>query len=158
MHSAPSVAYPVGRCALWRSLLLGQVFGSAAILLAWACLQPLGAMWCLGAGLMALALGAHVQVMRQGPEVLHWDGRDWHRRPGIETALAGMAVANDCVGDVKVVLDMQDALLLRWRTAYESDIFQPLVPSAWLWLGRERCPAHWLDVRRAVYGPHGSEG
>jgi hypothetical protein len=53
----------------------------------------------------------------------------------------------DALGEVRVALDVQKALVLRWQPASDTLNAKQL----WLWLGAEGASHHWQDLRRAVY-------
>jgi hypothetical protein len=140
MHNAPSVAYPVGRCAFERQLYAFFACVASAVWLAWALLQsPTVALW-LGACCLVTASVAGWPALRSMDATLVWDGQGWclHSTPHQET---------DQLGKVHVCWDVQKALLLKWQPS--SDTLG--ASTRWLWLGQERSPAHWQDVRRAVY-------
>lgn len=139
MHNAPSVSYPVGRCAFQRGFYAFLVVLTSAVLLAWALNQGLTLVW--GAAASAALLGAYqgLQALRQ-TGTLTWDGQVWclhDHSLGYEDAL----------GDTHVALDVQKALLLRWQPTSDTLHTKPL----WLWLGSQGSDKHWQDLRRAVY-------
>jgi len=139
MHNAPSVSYPVGRCAFQRWLFAGFALLTLAVLLAWALNQGLTATWyvAVAAAGLGVLLGGRA-LGRAG--TLTWDGQVWclhDQGLGFEDAL----------GDVHVTLDVQKALLLHWQPA--SDKLH--AKSQWLWLGWQNSDSRWQDVRRAVY-------
>ena len=134
MHGAPSVQVPVGRSSFCARLLLALWGGGAAACLAWWLqagpdpVRPaLGTLAWLAAG----AWAAH-WWWRTPQSGLAWDGTAWFLADGAEAR----------AGTVEVALDLQSALLLRWRG-----------PDAqrWLWLDRHGLSARWADLRRAVY-------
>ena len=139
MHNAPSVSYPVGRCAFQRQLYACCTVLSSAVLLAWALNQNVS--WAWSVAVVATMLGACLgwRVLHQ-VATLTWDGQVWclhDQSPASEDAL----------GRVQVALDLQHALLLRWQPASDTLHAKPV----WLWLGAEASSARWLDLRRAVY-------
>jgi hypothetical protein len=139
MHNAPSVSYPVGRCAFQRWLFVGFAVLTSAVLLAWALNQGLTATWCAAAAAAALGLLLGWRALDQAG-TLTWDGQVWclhDQGLGLEDAL----------GDVHVALDVQKALLLRWQPT--SDTLKP--KPQWLWLGSQASDNRWQDLRRAVY-------
>ena len=139
MHHAPSVSYPVGRCVWGRLLWLGP---GAVGAIAWAAWGWVGAPWAvwsfMGVGLWLAHLAAW-RALRQQRGTLHWN------------ALGGCWSHEDAVkadeGQVKAVLDLQNALLLRWQPL----TYAGLPASRWLWLARESQPSQWLALRRAVF-------
>jgi hypothetical protein len=140
MYNAPSVAYPVGRCAFQRWLLLGFSMFTSALLFTWVWHQGLTLAWYVA--LSSALIGGYqgFQALRQSA-MLTWDGQFWClHNPGL--------AVEDALGDVEVVLDVQKALLLRWLPT--SDTLQ--AQSNWLWLGTLKADNPvWLDIRRAVY-------
>jgi len=144
MHNAPSVSYPVGRCTLSRQLWAAQSVISALLLTAWAWQQPISLVW--GVALVGM-IGASLSVWQEwhgASGELCWDGHRWRWQ-----SAASVVNVRECIGEVKIVLDAQKALLLKWQPA--SDTLPSKV--SWLWLAKETCPARWQDVRRAVYSP-----
>nr|WP_315260381.1 hypothetical protein [uncultured Limnohabitans sp.] len=138
MHNAPSVSYPVGRCAFQRWLYAFFMVLTSAVLLAWAFNQGLTATWYLAVAAAALGLLLGSRVLGQAG-TLTWDGQVWclhDQGLGLEDAL----------GDVHVALDVQKALLLRWLPASDTLHAKP----QWLWLGGQGGDNRWQDLRRAV--------
>ena len=139
MQNAPSVSYPVGRCAFQRWLFAGFAVLASAVLLAWALSQGVTAAWCVAASATSLGLYQGVQALRQ-TGTLTWDGQVWclhDHSLGVEDAL----------GDVHVALDVQKALLLRWLPTSDTLQAKPQL----LWLGSQTSDSRWQDLRRAVY-------
>lgn len=139
MHSAPSVSYPVGRCAFQCGLYAFFIVLTSAVLWAWAFYQGLTAAWCLA--VTATTLGAFLGWRALGHlGMLTWDGQVWclHDQP------AGF---EDTLGEVQVTLDVQKALLLRWKPTSDTLHAKP----QWLWLGSQASDHRWQDLRRAVY-------
>ena len=139
MHNAPSVSYPVGRCAFQRQIYVGLTLVTSAVLLAWTLNQGFTSM--SGMAWVCAAFGAWGgwRSLRQ-VGMLTWDGQVWclHGHGGTE---------EDALGEVCVILDVQKALLLRWQPA--SDTLH--AKSFWLWLGDQASDSDWQDLRRAVY-------
>ena len=128
MHNAPSVSYPVGRCAFARYLWAGGL--------------------CYG---LSVELGRRQLARQRG--ALRWQQGlcHWHAEP--EPVIANESVrALPGIGQVNPVLDLQNILLLRWQPL--SYVGQPDV--RWFWLDRRSCPDDWLAVRRALLTQHGS--
>ncbi len=139
MHNAPSVSYPVGRCAFQRWLYFGFMWFTSAVLLAWALNQGLSTAWI--AALIAAVLGAWLGWKALGHVgTLTWDGQVWC----LHDQNSGVG---DALGEVEVTLVMQKALLLRWMPT--SDTLP--VKLQWLWLGSQTLSERWQDLRRAVY-------
>ena len=133
MHGAPSVSYPVGRSPLAGLLLLaGWALGAAACA-AWAWQGAAG--WRLAVAAAACpAAGAWAAWawLRQPAGSLAWDGSSWAWSAGGQGAEGG---------GVRVALDLQVALLLRWRAGRRS---------GWFWVERASLPGRWDALRRAV--------
>lgn len=139
MHNAPSVSYPVGRCAFQRWLFAGFTALTFAMLLAWALNQGLTVPWYVAVA--AALLGAFLGWRALGQAgTLTWDGQVWCLHD------QGLGHA-DALGEVRVVLDVQKALLLRWQPASDTMNAKPL----WLWVGWQSSDNRWQDLRRAVY-------
>ena len=147
MHNAPSVSYPVGRCAFQRKLLLMQTVLSLLLMLGWALTQPLAWVW-IGVSVV-VAMAALVQwrvAVRSQSKTLLWSDGVWLIQP--TSMPLSTTAARHCVGAVKPVFDGQSTLLLRWQSTSDR------LGSArrWLWLDQSSSPSQWLDLRRAVYG------
>jgi len=139
MHSAPSVSYPVGRCAFQRSCWLGLSLCAVAVLGIWLHQQSLNAAMALS-GLCTVAASVLGWKSLQHIGTLSWNGQVWCLHSRGDTW-------EDELGALQVVLDVQQALLLRWQPASDTLHAKPI----WLWLGAEQLPACWQDLRRAVY-------
>ena len=144
MHHAPSVSYPVGRCAFQRWLWWGHSLLSLTLWLTWGWSQPRGLLWACAGGVMAALACVGWRALQPDIRTVQWDGAHW-RLEG-----ADARAQPERVGQVKAVLDLQSTLLLQWQP-----ISSTLGDSGhWVWLTRASCPELWLDVRRAVYSPH----
>ena len=141
MHSAPSVAYPVGRCAFQRWVWGVLVTLTTSVLLVWVFSQGHSPVWyaALVAALWG-AIGGWSAWHRTG--TLTWDGQVWC----LSGPVAGLDAA-DVTGEVDVAWDVQKALLLRWQPASDTLRAKPV----WLWLDSQAASHRWQDVRRAVY-------
>ena len=139
MHNAPSVSYPVGRCAFQAWLFASFNLLTSAVLVAWALHQGLGFVWWAAAAAFAIAAYLGWQALRYAA-TLTWDGQVWC----LHDQNSGQV---DALGEVHVALDVQKALLLRWLPA--SDTLQ--AKPQWLWLGLQATDTRWQDLRRAVY-------
>ena len=135
MHDAPSVNYPVGRSRWAAALGAAAWLGGAAVTLLWSA-QPQVAAWRLAIAWTAVAAAALLswRAWRAAPGgVLAWDGAAWtwarHGAGGVS-------------GDVRVALDLQRLLLVRWDGADGR---------LWLWLERASGRERWDELRRAVY-------
>jgi toxin CptA len=139
MHNAPSVSYPVGRCAFQRWLYVCFTLLASAVLWAWALNQETGLFGYFAACAAALGVALGWRSL-QHQATLTWDGHVWCLH-GANTA------REDALGQVHVALDAQKALLLRWQPTSDTRQSKPV----WLWLGAEQSHSHWLSLRRAVY-------
>ena len=132
MHRAPSVSYPVGRSRLLGLILsLAWLLGALATGL-WTLYSP---SWRPAIGWAAVAATGAFAAWRWwhgASGVLAWDGEAW-QWPGGPHAQSGT---------LEVTVDLQDWLLLRWRSDGRS---------CWLWLERAARPERWDDLRRGVY-------
>ena len=139
MHNAPSVSYPVGRCALQRQLYLFLLLATLAVLSAWALNQGVTRVWC-AAALLAMVGGVLGAFSLRFFATLSWSGQRWclHDQSGKKP---------DELGEVEVILDTQKTLLLRWQPTSDK------LPTSfvWLWLGAELSSSRWQELRCAVY-------
>jgi toxin CptA len=139
MHNAPSVSYPVGRCAFQRWLFAVFILFTSAVLLVWVLNQGVTLIWLLATSAAALGMCLGWRALRE-VGMLTWDGQVW--------CLHDQGLGHeDALGEVRVALDVQKALLLRWQPA--SDTLKG--KSQWLWLGSQASDQPWQDLRRAVY-------
>jgi hypothetical protein len=146
MRTAPPADYPVASPGPWHHLGVTLAMLGAGVLAAWAAshLQ-------LSIPLLALcgacATGLMVHAGRRGHAAprqrLRWDGQDWRLiTPGAQDAAGA-------VGNVRVVIDLGDGLLLRW--AATGPRRAQLLP---LWRERDQVPA-WQALRVAVQASRG---
>ncbi|MBA4256131.1 MAG: hypothetical protein C0445_09675 [Polaromonas sp.] len=151
MRNAPSVMYPVGRCAFYARLLLClAVLGGLAVALGPVTMTDSASRTqalVVGVGCWLLWLGFAVWSWRRTPVGrLHWDalaggaapGRTvgawrWHSDAGQDGAL---------LQRVEPMLDLQTRMLLRLRN--------PAAATRWVWVEQGRDPARWDDLRRAL--------
>ncbi len=139
MHNAPSVSYPLGRCAFQRWVYAFFVALTSVVLFTWAFSQGLNVAW--GVAASAALLGACLGWRALGQAgTLTWDGQVWC----LQTHGSGH---EDALGEVSVALDVQKALLLRWQPTSDKLLSQ----KQWLWLGSQTSDNSWQDLRRAVY-------
>ena len=139
MHNAPSVSYPVGRCAFQRWLYVLFTVLTSAVLLAWALNQGVTLILCVATTAAVLGLYLGWYSLKQ-VSMLTWDGQIW--------CLHDQGTGHeDDLGEVRVMLDMQGALLLRWQPTSDTLRAKP----HWLWLGWQASDNSWQDLRRAVY-------
>lgn len=139
-YPAPAVHYPVGRSRTLAAVLALVQLGSLAILTAWllhgagAARSAMLASLLLWASVAALALRFWIRLP---VGALSWDGEGWQLRR------ATGSPAEQALGEFVVVqLDLQHHMALAFPAAR---------PGVWLLVERQREPARWLDVRRAVY-------
>ena len=139
MHSAPSVSYPVGRCAFMRRFSFTLASLTFAVWAAWLMQQGLSPLVFLAGGLWLLGCAGAWRSLKQQVGWLTWDGQVWcwHNVP----------LKEDAVGRVVVVLDLQHTLLLQWQSSNTLSSAQ----SVNLWLSAESASDFWQDLRRAVY-------
>ena len=150
MRNAPSVTYPVGRCAVHGGVLaLLSVLGLLALGLLAALWSSAGPVWLWGGGCVwavwsALALGAWWRSPRGQ---LQWDARaasatalPGERVGGWRWHGGGMSSAD--LDRVEWVWDAQTTLLLRLYPRAER--------ARWVWLETRSDPGRWDDVRRAL--------
>lgn len=152
MYNAPSVAFPVGRCAFQRWVYAALLVAAVGVMAAWAAYQPVRWLW-FTAGL-AVSVGAvrGWQAMRvQG--ILQWQGESW-----VFWSQSSHAVNPWQGGVVRLALDAQQVLLLRWTPTPDEHGDRATAPffwvsrrSEWLWLAKDNAPHHWQDLRRAVF-------
>lgn len=146
-QTPPAVRYSVGRTRLLGVALLALAAAGWVLLALWAVQGAGGLPWRVAlAGVLCLACNAcALHFWRRLPRgVLHWDGQHWcfeNRSAGRGQGRGpGAAPTEDAP---EVLLDLQNHLALRWRSA--------LGRSRWLWLTRASDPACWPDLRRAVH-------
>jgi hypothetical protein len=152
MHNAPSVVYPVGRCAFqaWLLVLLGGVSAAVGVFfLGESNLQsqdPWG--WLIrGAGILAWLVWtawAFLSWTRSMEGFVQWSAE---RRHEMDRASAWWwsdqsGSASLVLIEMKCVLDLQDRVLLRFCGSSMGP--------RWVWVERQASPAHWSDLRRAL--------
>jgi toxin CptA len=134
MHSAPSVSYPAGRSRFAAALLLlAWLLGGAVTALWW--LQSQSPGWRLIAACLVLAAAGAFAAWNwwhSEAGMLAWGGETWSWSDG----------RGSHTGTIKVSLDLQRCVLLRWTSE---------IGSHWFWLERARSAERWDDLRRAVY-------
>jgi hypothetical protein len=138
MHSAPSVSYPVGRCAFQRVVVVTMVLVTAGVFGVWVWQQ--GVTWAFEVAVVLAGWGCYGGVRAlSDTATLTWHGQGWclHDQQRNKP---------DVLGEVVVVLDFQKTLLLRWQPASDT-----LRTSTWLWLREGRLSAPWHELRCAVY-------
>ena len=134
MHNAPSVTYPVGRSRFALGVvMLAWSAGAAACLLWWWQVQPASARSGLVAAAVLAAGSWSLRAWsRSAVGLLTWSGQGWNWTAGAQAE----------PGTPQVSIDLQRWLLVRWSGDGAS---------RWFWLDRSASPAHWDDLRRAVY-------
>jgi hypothetical protein len=150
MRNAPSVMYPVGRCAFYARLLAGLgllgLLGLAAG--AWGARAPSGIMQFLAGGVLWLLwLGFVVWSWRRTPVgQLHWDAQSQgvvpESKPGAWRWRSEAHQEVDMLQRVELLLDLQRLVLIRLR--------HPDGATSWVWAEKARDPARWDDLRRAL--------
>jgi toxin CptA len=135
MHDAPSVTCPVGRSHWAGALLLALWLAGLLAALLWSTASPAAGwrfalLWITVAATGALALRSW---WRAPAGTLAWDGSAWSWRG---------AGASDSTGQLRVSVDLQHAILVRWHDDKGR---------RWIWLERRHGAERWDDVRRAVY-------
>ena len=152
MHNAPSVVFPVGRCAFqgWLLVVLGMVGAAVgALFLVESDFWRLGAWgWLPGVTGMCVwliwAAWAFANWRRSPEGSLRWDARQLAESgvQGIWAWTDRMASEPVELSDVERVLDLQSRVLLR--------ICGPGMGRQWVWVESGSCPARWNDLRRAL--------
>jgi toxin CptA len=136
-HYAPVVQYPIGAALLLRGAVAGVIALVGVVLMVWGLQSPSGNMLApivMASLLYILCAGIAAKFAWQLPRGnLHWDGRIWHWGDQALEADDGLCVH----------FDAQHCMLLSLRFKRQADV--------WLWLERRAAPAHWGDLRRAVY-------
>lgn len=143
MHNAPSVTYPVGRCAVWAVALAGLALVLAtAVVLALPGLSPvqgavLGMAFLTWLGLALRQLGRQPRgrlgyvgagPVASGEAVWRW----YDQEGGPDRPVQG----------VRVAIDLQRFLLVELAASAGAP--------RWVWLDAARAPADWAALRRAV--------
>lgn len=150
MRNAPSVLYPVGRCAFYaRLLVLLGLLGLAAFGLGgWSAPAVEGgvSVW-VGGGLWLLWLGYAARSWQRSPiGRLQWDALAASAAPDARPgAWRWRNEANQegaLLSQVELMLDLQSRVLLRLCNADGA--------TTWVWLERSSDPARWDDLRRAL--------
>lgn len=152
MRNAPSVTYPVGRCAFYgRLLLLLGATGLAAMVGLW--LGFPRATWWMRSGALVLWLlwsGFAWWDWRRLPQGrLQWSGRGASDEGAVTPDLRAGSwwwqegdQPQQMLQRVQWVLDAQSVVLLRLRVGPWR--------SRWAWLEASRDPARWEALRRAL--------
>jgi hypothetical protein len=147
MRNAPSVTYPVGRCAFYGQLLaLCSLAAVLALLMLWwwypALSVPLAALAGLAWGVWSG--WAYRSWRRQPLGRLQWGGRATAlvlERPGLWRWLPRDGEPVD-LQRLEWVMDAQSVVLLR--------LSGPQRRRLWLWLAARDDRSRWADLRRAL--------
>ena len=146
MRNAPSVIYPVGRCAFHAQCLLVLAAIVAASIWGWRGSGVDLRVWLATlAGAVLWLIWALRAWWRAPLGQLHWDAQ----APGVRSAEAGVwfwvvggSLAQQPLHRLEPALDLQRLMLLRLHAS-------PSVPR-WVWVQQTSDPARWLDLRRAL--------
>lgn len=147
MRSAPSVRFPVGRCALYGVTLTFLACLSAGILGAWLWLDARTSTSWLGAVGVAWWLGWVVFALwtwRRSPVGhLRWTAQETHGpAPGVWYWHSVSCPEGAQLQRVELMVDLQGVALLRLHNADAL--------TRWIWVESARHPAGWNDLRRAL--------
>lgn len=146
MRNAPLVMYPVGHF-LWIFWLCGGLGLGGAILTGWLLSVGQIGIWLALVSVLTLfavgAAGLPLALRKKTICWLHWNGQVWRCLDDEQNETA------QTVSSVVVILDLQQALLLRLTGASVD------VPGTqqWVWLYKGFAPVQWHDMRCAVYSP-----
>ena len=152
MHNAPSVVYPVGRCAFqgWMLVLLGGVTAGVGFLFLLESHAQVRGFWTWSSNLagaigwVAWVTWAFVCWRRSPQGELHWNPPhvDGDGVSGAWSWIDPVSAEPLALSRVEDVLDLQDWVLLH--------ITGPGVSGRWLWVEQRAFPARWLGLRRAL--------
>ena len=140
MRNAPSVLIPVGRSRFGAGVLAAVWLAGLALGVTWWLQTPgLPGTQVVVAALLALcgswAWHSHRKACTGW---LDWDGHTW----------CWTTARGDCPVQVEVAGDWQRLLLVRVRPQDGSGVGPDV---GWLWLTPRGSPAHWREIRRALY-------
>lgn len=144
MRNAPSVIFPVGRCAFW-ALLLGSlgVLLAGALALGWEGLSRWQA-GCLGLAVLAWWLAAAWTVGRHPRGWLRFSAASPSPVPG-DAAWAWLVEPGGdarSLSTPRIVLDLQQRVLLQVGGTADGP--------RWVWVEAAASPGDWLALRRAL--------
>ncbi len=144
MNEAPPVVYPVGRTRLLAWVLaVGWALGALMLSLIYFLYFPVDASRLKAIFMIAILLLTSAALMtwwrRQARRTIRWDGERW------QLGAEQVDVIDDSAW-IEVVLDVQRALLLRYRSGARS---------VWLWAQASSDPARWHLFRCALYSRAG---
>ena len=151
MHSAPGIVYPLGRFSwFWVcGLPIGCVAAAVnAVLYAQSSLAASHASFSAAVLLILLITSLRERRDSFPWAQLRWDGEYWFVMSDLREA------APQPLARVEVVLDLQQALLLRLDGA-DSDVSVHL--QQWVWLYKGFAPEQWHGLRCAVYSRQPSD-
>lgn len=136
-HSAPQVAYPLGRSAyLGAALIAVWALGALAVSF-WIYSELVieGRSLVAGAAVALAGLAAARGWYTAPIGHLTWDGQVWRwQSAGYSTGESALALS--------VALDLQRVLWLRLENSDGACL--------WLWAEKSALPYRWMDLRRAV--------
>jgi hypothetical protein len=146
MRNAPSVMYPVGRCAFHALGLLVLAGLVAAVLWGWRSSAIDTRVWLATlAGALFWLVWALCAWWRSPAGQLHWDAQ----APAPQNTGVGAWFWRDSATQapqplqrLEPALDLQRLMLLR--------LHAPKLAPRWVWVQQTRDPARWLDLRRAL--------
>lgn len=148
MRSAPSVTYPVGRCAFqgWLLIAIGVLAVLAWVLWWWLSAVPLTWLTAMGAaGWLLWSVLAWLSWRATPAGQLQWDalavGSLENGRKGVWRWL-GSDGSVHVLDKLVWALDAQGLILLRLRSGAG--------PGRWVWLEGRRDPLNWDALRRAL--------
>ena len=147
MRNAPSVTYPVGRCAFfgWMLVLIG-VLAALALALWWWLFPARPTSWTLGGAIAWLSWSALAWWYWRHQPIgqLQWDAeatRFPSEQRGIWRWSLNQAPPRE-LQEVAWVLDAQTVALLRLHAEGQRP--------QWLWLQARDDPVRWVELRRAL--------
>jgi hypothetical protein len=146
MHAAPPVRMSLSADPRWHAFIIICTSAAVANLVAWIGSQASQSPASAGVPAMVsavLAGGLAWVLLRRSSSdgVLTWDGAAWHWAPA-----KGLSVSSDPVaGDVRVVIDLGNWILVRFRSA------PPRHDVVWLPVSGRYAGALWPAWRTALF-------
>jgi hypothetical protein len=149
MRNAPSVVYPVGRCALYGRVLLVLGCASLLIWMGWGVSASMFDQWLFWLGgsvwlLWALCSGRAWAGTPEG--LLQWDSL---ADPGAGPQRGGAWIWSSASGSGGSVLRVV-ASVIDWQSGMLLRLAGPGGATQWAWVERSRAPERWDDLRRAL--------